>query len=94
MLHSFFLTPFNYFDYDVSIESANAILLQPPTRPGDPFSFTDYGVHPAHCVPQPPTAFEYYPEKVYDLDGKLAPPSTVEEMRKASELYLRLKFEP
>ncbi|OJA18090.1 hypothetical protein AZE42_04165 [Rhizopogon vesiculosus] len=91
---SFFLTPFNYFNYDVSIESANAILLQPPTTPGDPFSYTDYGVRPAHCIPQPPAAFEYYPEKEYDLDGKLAPPSTVEEMRKASELYLRLKFEP
>ncbi|KAG1906828.1 amine oxidase catalytic domain-containing protein [Suillus fuscotomentosus] len=90
---SFFLTPFNYFDYDVSIESANAILLQPPKKPGDPFSYDDYNVRPAHCVPQPPAAFEYYPEQVYDLDGKPAPPSTVEEMRKASELYLRIKFE-
>ncbi|KAG2357950.1 copper amine oxidase [Suillus spraguei] len=90
---SFFLTPFNYFDYDVSIESANAILLQPPKKPGDPFSYNDYDVRPAHCVPQPPAAFEYYPEQVYDLDGKPAPPSTVEEMRKASELYLRIKFE-
>lgn len=90
---SFFLTPFNYFDYDVSIESANAILLQPPKNPGDPFSYNDYDVRPAHCVPQPPAAFEYYPEQVYDLDGKPAPPSTVEEMRKASELYLRIKFE-
>ncbi|KAG1806446.1 amine oxidase catalytic domain-containing protein [Suillus plorans] len=89
----FFLTPFNYFDYDVSIESANAILLQPPKKPGDPFSYDDYNVRPAHCVPQPPAAFEYYPEQVYDLDGKPAPPSTVEEMRKASELYLRIKFE-
>ncbi|KAG1845992.1 carbohydrate phosphorylase-domain-containing protein [Suillus tomentosus] len=61
---SFFLTPFNYFDYDVSIESANAILLQPPKKPGDPFSYDDYNVRPAHCVPQPPVAFEYYPEQV------------------------------
>ncbi|KAG1735034.1 amine oxidase catalytic domain-containing protein [Suillus lakei] len=90
---SFFLTPFNYFDYDVSIESANAILLQPPKKPGDPFSYNDYNVRPAHCVPQPPATFEYFPEQVYDLDGKPAPPSTVEEMRKASELYLRIKFE-
>lgn len=90
---SFFLTPFNYFDYDVSIESSNAILLQPPKKPGDPFSYNDYNVRPAHCVPRPPAAFEYYPEQVYDLDGKPAPASTVEEMRKASELYLRIKFE-
>ncbi|KAG2351273.1 hypothetical protein BDR07DRAFT_1445680 [Suillus spraguei] len=76
---SFFLTPFQLLRLRRSIESANAILLQPPKKPGDPFSYNDYDVRPAHCV--------------YDLDGKPAPPSTVEEMRKASELYLRIKFE-
>ncbi|KAH7926787.1 amine oxidase catalytic domain-containing protein [Leucogyrophana mollusca] len=90
---SFFLTPVNYFDYDVSIESTNAILLQSPEKPGDPFSHDDYGVRPAHCIPEPVAPFEYFPVQIFDLDGKRAPPATVEEMRRAAELYHRIKME-
>ncbi|KAG6374973.1 copper amine oxidase [Boletus reticuloceps] len=40
---SFFITPLSYFDYDVSIDSTNAILLQAPSKEGEPFSVDDYG---------------------------------------------------
>jgi primary-amine oxidase len=41
---SFFLTPLNYFDSDVSLESRNAVLLKHPKVAGDPFEFDEYGV--------------------------------------------------
>jgi len=90
---SFFLTPLNYFDYDVSIESTNAILLKNPEKPGDPFTYDDYGVRPAHCMPEHPSPFEYQPAKMFDVDGNPAPASSIEDMRKASELYHRIKLE-
>ncbi|OJA18091.1 hypothetical protein AZE42_04164 [Rhizopogon vesiculosus] len=90
---SFFLTPVNYFDYDVSIESTNAVLLKNPEKPGDPFTYDDYGVRPVHCVPEPPSSFEYYPAKTFDVDGNPAPASSIEDMRKASELYHRIKLD-
>lgn len=92
MLHSFLLTPLNYFDHDVSIDSTNAILLQAPSNPGDPFTFEDYGVRPAHCVPRPPAPFEYSPVHVFDHRGEEAQFESVEAMRAGSELYHRLKF--
>ncbi|EGO02293.1 hypothetical protein SERLA73DRAFT_86572 [Serpula lacrymans var. lacrymans S7.3] len=90
---SFFLTPLNYFDYDVSIDSTNAILLKNPARPGDPFTYDNYGVEPAYCVPPAPAPFEYSPVQIFDLDGKLSPPATIEEMRKEAEGYHRIKLE-
>ncbi|KAH7912931.1 copper amine oxidase, partial [Hygrophoropsis aurantiaca] len=90
---SFFLTPVNYFDHDVSIESTNAILLKSPEKPGDPYTYNDYGVRPAHCVPEPLEPFEYRPVQVFDLDGKATAPETVEEMRRNAELYHRMKME-
>lgn len=90
---SFFLTPLNYFDHDVSIESTNAVLLKNPEKPGNPFTYDDYGVKPAHCLPEHPSPFEYHPAKMFDLDGRPAPASSIEDMRKASELYHRIKLE-
>jgi primary-amine oxidase len=87
------LTPLNYFDHDVSIESTNAVLLKNPEKPGNPFTYDDYGVKPAHCLPEHPSPFEYHPAKMFDLDGRPAPASSIEDMRKASELYHRIKLE-
>lgn len=91
--HSFFLTPLNYFDHDVSIDSTNAILLQTPAQPGDPFSFEDYGVRPVHCVPKAPAPFEYAPVHIFDRRGEEVEFESVEAMRSESELYHRIKFE-
>ncbi|KAG8218933.1 amine oxidase catalytic domain-containing protein [Butyriboletus roseoflavus] len=90
---SFFLTPLNYFDHDVSIDSTNAILLQTPSHPGDPFSFEDYGVQPVQCVPKAPAPFEYAPVHIFDHRGEEAGFENVEAMRSESELYHRIKFE-
>ncbi|KAG2012930.1 copper amine oxidase [Coprinopsis cinerea AmutBmut pab1-1] len=39
---SFMLTPMNYFDFDVSMESLNSVMLKDPTRVGGPYE--DNGV--------------------------------------------------
>ncbi|KIJ20486.1 hypothetical protein PAXINDRAFT_7722 [Paxillus involutus ATCC 200175] len=90
---SFLLTPLNYFDHDVSIESTNAILLHTPEKPGDPFTFEDYGVQPAHCIPQPPSPFEYAPVQIFDHGGNVVEFTSVDDMRSSSELYHRIKFQ-
>ncbi|EIW55896.1 amine oxidase catalytic domain-containing protein [Trametes versicolor FP-101664 SS1] len=90
---SFFLTPLNYFDADVSMESTNSILLTAPKEPGEPWTYDDYGVGVAHCVPAVVPPFEYRGVQTYGLDGKAAAPSTAEEMRKSAELFHRIKLE-
>ena len=75
------------------MDSVNAILLTPPTEPGAPYAFDDYGVRPAHCIPDEIPPFEYPGLKAFGLDGRPAPPTTAEEMRKAAELYHRIKLE-
>ncbi|KAJ7600601.1 copper amine oxidase [Mycena floridula] len=89
---SFMLTPLNYFDSDIAMESSNAILLNIPEVPG-PFTFDDYGVQQDYtCIPEAPAPFEYIPAKTYDAEGQLMA-STVEEMRKNAEMYHRIKVE-
>ncbi|KAF9035083.1 amine oxidase catalytic domain-containing protein [Hymenopellis radicata] len=57
---SFILTPLNYFDYDVSMESSNAIVLNIPKDPSQPFTYDDYGVKQDFtCIPAPPLPFDY-----------------------------------
>ncbi|KAI1798357.1 amine oxidase catalytic domain-containing protein [Ganoderma leucocontextum] len=90
---SFFLTPLNYFDYDVSIDSINSILLTAPEKPGDPWTFDDYGVQPVNCIPDEVPPFEYVGVQTFGLDGHPAPPATAEEMRKSAELFHRIKVE-
>ena len=87
------LTPLNYFDADVSMESTNAIVLNGPPTPGAPYTFDDFGVKPAHCLPQPVPAFEYSGLTAFRLDGKKAPPAEQEELRKQAELFHRIKIE-
>ncbi|KAH9914348.1 amine oxidase catalytic domain-containing protein [Fomitopsis serialis] len=90
---SFFITPLNYFDFDVSMESSNAILLAPPKTPGDAWGYDDFGVKDANCVPGPVPPFEYRGVQAFSLDGKLAPPESADEMRKGAEMYHRIKLE-
>jgi len=90
---SFFLSPLNYFDHDVSIESMNAILLNMPTEPGAPFTYNDYGVKPLQCVPPAVPPFAYEAMQIFDLEGKEVPAASIGELRKASELYHRIEVE-
>ncbi|KAI0646161.1 amine oxidase catalytic domain-containing protein [Trametes meyenii] len=90
---SFFLTPLNYFDADVSTESTNAVLLSAPGAPGRPWAVDDYGVAPAHCAPAAVPPLEYVGVRAFDLAGRPAPPATADEMRKSAELFHRIKIE-
>jgi primary-amine oxidase len=91
--NSFFLTPLNYFDYDISIDSTNAILLTAPETPGDAYKYDDYGVKPVHCVPEAPPLFEYEGMEIHDRDGYPAPPMGVEDIRKMTQMYHRILVE-
>lgn len=75
------------------MDSLNAILLRSPAEPGAPYIYDDYGVKPAHCVPDEVPSFEYSGLQAFGLDGKAAPPASAEELRKAAELYHRIKLE-
>ena len=90
---SFFLTPLNYFDFDVSMDSLNSIILTAPKKPGEPWVHDDNGVSPANCIPDAVPPFEYMGVKTFGLDGKEAAPKTAEEMRKSAELFHRIKVE-
>lgn len=71
----------------------NAILLADPKRPEDAFRYDDYGVKPAHCLPEAPPPFEYQGVEIHDQDGNLAPPMGLEEMRRVTESYHRIQME-
>ncbi len=67
---SFFIAPLNYFDSDVSLDSLNAVLLTPPSAPGEPYLHDDYGVDQGTtCIPDPPSPFTYTDVHAYDMDG-------------------------
>ncbi|KAG7097491.1 hypothetical protein E1B28_004833 [Marasmius oreades] len=89
---SFFLVPFNYFDHDVSMDSANAILLSTPKVAGDPFTYDDYGVKQDYtCIPEAPEPFGYRDIEMYDVEGRKEEPKSSEEMREMKEMYLRMR---
>jgi primary-amine oxidase len=90
---SFFLTPVNYFDADVSLESSNAVLLDHPPVPGEPFAFDDFGVAAAHCVPARVPPLVYTGLTAADLDGNEMDAPPPEELRKGAELFHRIKIE-
>lgn len=86
---SFLLTPLNYFDYDVSVELQNAVIMHPPEIPGDPFTFDDYGVKQDFtCVPERPAPFEY---TYGSTDGSPEFRET-EDVRRAKEMYMRVRI--
>ncbi|KAF8187204.1 copper amine oxidase [Pholiota molesta] len=89
---SFVLTPLNYFDYDISMELRNAILLHSPQTPGDPYTFDDYGVKQDFtCVPGPPSPFEYPQSQIIAPDGSVSFANSPEARRDA-EMYFRVRI--
>ncbi|KAF8967481.1 copper amine oxidase [Flammula alnicola] len=89
---SFVLTPLNYFDYDVSMESRNAILLHAPENPGDPYTFDDNGVKQDFtCVPEPPSPFEYPQTPFFASDGTVGFANSPDN-RRAAEMYFRVRM--
>ena len=85
------LTPVNYFDYDVSLESRNAILVHPLKGRAGSYAFDDNGVKENfHCLPDAPPDFEYSDSVVVDLDGVVDAERSA-EMRRAQDMFIRLK---
>jgi hypothetical protein len=88
---SFILTPVNYFDYDVSLESRNAILVHPVEGQAGVYEFDNNGVKEnLHCLPDAPPDFEYSDVGVVDLDGFVDAERTA-EVRRAQDMFIRLK---
>ncbi|KZS98930.1 amine oxidase catalytic domain-containing protein [Sistotremastrum niveocremeum HHB9708] len=90
---SFYLTPLNYFDSDVSMEAANAILLSHPKTLGGEFEYDDYNVKAKYCSPPPLPPFDYSGLNIYDLKGEKTEALLAEELRKEAELYHRIMLE-
>ncbi|KAF8324260.1 copper amine oxidase [Cantharellus anzutake] len=66
---SFIFSPLNFHDYDVSIESSNAVLISLPKRDDDVWPADENGVRTSYCTPPRPTPLTYRGEVYYDLDG-------------------------
>ena len=86
------LTPVNYFDYDVSSESRNAILIHPLKAGGDGvYEFDDNGVKENfHCVPDAPPDFEYSEVGVVGVDGFVDAERSA-ELKKTQDMFFRFK---
>ncbi|TFK32677.1 amine oxidase catalytic domain-containing protein [Crucibulum laeve] len=89
---SFMLSPLNYFDSDISLESMNAIFLHSPEKPGDPYTYDDNGVKQDFtCIPGATPPFVYSNVKTFNLDGEEEAPFSVEKNRERAEMSLRVK---
>jgi primary-amine oxidase len=85
------LTPVNYFDYDVSLESRNAILIHALKDQAGVYEFDDNGVKENfHCLPDAPPDFEYSEIGVVGVDGFVDAERSA-EVRNAQEMFIRLK---
>ncbi|KAH8827357.1 copper amine oxidase [Flagelloscypha sp. PMI_526] len=92
---SFLLTPLNYFDSDISMDSLNAIVLEAPAN-GDMrefWGFDDNSVEQdSVCMPSRPSPFQWKMPDTFDLDGNKRVHGTVEDARKKSGLIQRIKL--
>jgi primary-amine oxidase len=84
------LTPVNYFDYDISMESKNAILIHPLQERGV-FEFDDNGVKQNfHCLLDAPPDFEYTEIGVIGVDGFVDAERSA-GIRREQEMFFRSK---
>ncbi|KAM0748227.1 amine oxidase catalytic domain-containing protein [Meredithblackwellia eburnea MCA 4105] len=73
------LTPHNYFDYDVSMESQNAVILNPDKDFGE-WEIKGH-IDPDYCIPKKPAPFSYSYPQGYREDGKPASPGEVRDFK-------------
>ncbi|KAL0953888.1 hypothetical protein HGRIS_005060 [Hohenbuehelia grisea] len=68
---SFFITPLNYFDSDISMDSRNAIMISYPDSSDGKYTFDNYGVDQSlSCMPHAPAPFEYSDISAIGMDGE------------------------
>ncbi|KAJ9102657.1 hypothetical protein QFC19_004766 [Naganishia cerealis] len=73
------LTPYNYNDYDVSMESQNSVVLNPSLLPGEPWVVTGH-VEEKKCRAPPAKPFRYDGLMELHLEGEEGPVSMEMEM--------------
>ena len=84
------LTPVNYFDYNITMESRNVIHIHPLQERGA-FKFGDCGVKQNfHRLSDAPPKFEYNGIGVAGVDG-FVDFERLAEIRRAQEMFVRLK---
>jgi primary-amine oxidase len=67
---SFVLSPLNFHDADVSLDSSNAVMLLQDEHTGK-WSVDEYGVQKEHCAPLKRAPLSYGLETLYDLRGDI-----------------------
>ncbi|KAJ7472719.1 amine oxidase catalytic domain-containing protein [Mycena latifolia] len=83
---SVLLTPFNFNDWDPSIDSLNAILMDVP-EPGEAWKGDENGVESNYCLPPPLRKFDYPGINTFEEDGTPGKPARVHQMRQQAESY-------
>lgn len=67
---SFVLSPLNFHDFDVSMDSSNAILMNQDPLSGE-WEFDEYDVRAEHCSPSKVPPLDYGNDVLYDLGGEI-----------------------
>ncbi|WVQ70156.1 uncharacterized protein L199_008381 [Kwoniella botswanensis] len=83
---SVLLTPYNFHDYDVSMDALNAIILNAP-EPGKPWKVDENGVKPSYCMPRKLPDFSYTGLLQFEEDGSPATPAEIIEQRRIAESW-------
>ncbi|WWC69058.1 uncharacterized protein I206_102994 [Kwoniella pini CBS 10737] len=78
---SVLLTPYNFHDYDVSMDVLNAVLLNAP-RPGEKWQIDENSVKQSHCLPRKVPDFAYTGLLSFKEDGSPASAADIVEQRK------------
>ena len=93
MPSSFYLTPANYFDYDVAMESMNAIVITESKTPGRLYDYNENGVQQSNCVPPIIPPFSYNDMELVDLNGQSLAPTTLERLSNSDNVIRLIKVE-
>ncbi|KAK6902868.1 hypothetical protein I203_108128 [Kwoniella mangroviensis CBS 8507] len=83
---SVLLTPYNFHDYDVSMDALNAIILNAP-EPGKPWKIDENGAKPSYCMPRKLPDFSYTGLLQFEEDGSPATPAEIIEQRRIAESW-------
>ncbi|KAJ6512626.1 amine oxidase catalytic domain-containing protein, partial [Mycena sanguinolenta] len=83
---SVMLTPFNFNDWDLAMESMNAIVIDVP-EPGQAWSGNEHGVEIEYCLPPRVRKFNYNGLSTFEEDGTPGKAQRVSQMRRQAEGY-------
>lgn len=84
---SFTLSPLNFHDRDISMDSLNAVLLTRDEKSGK-WDVDEYGVLAKHCAPPPLAPLEYGTDRLFDLQGRPVKSAPNEWLRENAFPYI------